>query len=314
MIEQRVPGTRQSEDPSYKIRQGGLLLRVAGDIKRHPDFLASELKLPLPTVKSILAGEASQDETNQLIEKMVATYPVSRLALEVVRDDTDGGVIVKHAQESATTSRIFDRKDKNGMLTPYYEYRDAAMSDLGPFRPEWIKELREVTTEDGNDPDIAYNTGHFMHQLTMYVGPVNLHWKDDSGSHTLFMETGDSNYGTPYVPHSFTTRDTSKEAYIMAVTFSGKLGSAVQQELSVLRPDEVNNALLDLTAKKTSFSDLLRVKTQDSFMTDEVLSRMTGLSINKIHKFSFREFVKFLTENAKIPIYVIIYKFPLLFS
>ncbi|KKS41649.1 MAG: Helix-turn-helix domain protein [Candidatus Gottesmanbacteria bacterium GW2011_GWB1_43_11] len=285
MIEQRVPGTRQSEDPSYKIRQGGLLLRVAGDIKRHPDFLASELKLPLPTVKSILAGEASQDETNQLIEKMVATYPVSRLALEVVRDDTDGGVIVKHAQESATTSRIFDRKDKNGMPTPYYEYRDAAMSDLGPFRPEWIKELREVTTEDGNDPDIAYNTGHFMHQLTMYVGPVNLHWKDDSGSHTLFMDTGDSNYGTPYVPHSFTTRDTSKEAYIMAVTFSGKLGSAVQQELSVLRPDEVNNALLDLTAKKTSFSDLLRVKTQDSFMTDEVLSRMTGLSINKIHKF-----------------------------
>ncbi len=273
------------EDPSFAKRQGGLLLRVAGDIKRNPEFLASELNLPLPMVKSILAGEAPQDKANMLIEKMVSTYPVSRLALEVVRDDTDEGVIVKHVEESKTTSRVFQRKDKDGNLTPYYEYRDAAMSDLGPFRPEWIKELRKVTSEDGNDPDIAYNTGHFMHQLTLYVGPVNLHWKDDSGSHTLFMNTGDSNYGTPYVPHSFTTRDTSKEAYIMAVTFSGKLGPAVQQELSLLPPEEVNHALLGLSTKKEAFGNLLRIKTQDSFMTTDVLCKLTGFDKYKIQNF-----------------------------
>ena len=35
------------------------------------------------------------------------------------------------------------------------------------------------------------------------------------------MNTGDSNFITPFWKHSFTSRDSSKEAYIVAVTFSG---------------------------------------------------------------------------------------------
>jgi hypothetical protein len=31
---------------------------------------------------------------------------------------------------------------RDGKPEPYYEYRDTAMSALGPFKPEWILELR----------------------------------------------------------------------------------------------------------------------------------------------------------------------------
>ena len=40
------------------------------------------------------------------------------------------------------------------------------MSKLGPFKPEWIKELRNVNDSDPRNPEIAYNNGHFLHQLT----------------------------------------------------------------------------------------------------------------------------------------------------
>ena len=35
------------------------------------------------------------------------------------------------------------------------------------------------------------------------------------------MNTGDSNYITPYWPHSFTSRDPKQKAYILAITFGG---------------------------------------------------------------------------------------------
>lgn len=273
---EKPSGARRIEDPTFGRRQGSLLLRVAGDIKRNPDFLAAEIGMPPEMVNSVLKGRAPKEAVNRVIEEMVEKYPVSRLGLEVVRDDTDEGAIIQSNTEAAKTSRVFKRTNGKGELTDYYEYRDAAMSDLGPFRPEWIREIREVTSKDGDDPEIAYNKGHFLHQLTLYVGEVNLHWKDDSGAHTAFMNTGDSNYGTPYVPHSFTTRDPEKKAYIMAVTFGGKLEGAVQRELSVLPPQGVTDTLVDLSTKETAFSGLLRMKTKDSLMTSDVLIRLTG--------------------------------------
>ena len=40
------------------------------------------------------------------------------------------------------------------------------------------------------------------------------------------MNTGDSNFITPFWKHSFTSRDKTKEAYIVAVAFSGDVGRA----------------------------------------------------------------------------------------
>ena len=43
------------------------------------------------------------------------------------------------------------------------------MSSVGPYRPEWIKELRTVSSDDALDPDVAYNSGHLMHQNTFLL-------------------------------------------------------------------------------------------------------------------------------------------------
>ena len=58
-------------------------------------------------------------------------------------------VIFSKNSESKASSRVYSRLNRDGVATEYYEYRDAAISKLSPFRPEWIKELRIV---DNNDP------------------------------------------------------------------------------------------------------------------------------------------------------------------
>lgn len=269
-------------DTTFPRRQGALLLRLAGDIKRNPQFLAEETGEDISSVNSVLQGQATSEDANRLIQKMVDIYPFSRLNLEVVRDDTDEGAVVQSSQEAKKTSRVFDRKDRYGQFTPYYEYRDAAMSTLGPFKPEWIRELRVPQTNAADDPDVAYNTGHFNHQLTLFVGPVNLYWEDDNGKQVAEMNTGDSDYGTPYVPHSFTSRDSEQEAYIMAVTFAGKLESAVQQELSVLPPDGVRSSLIDLSDRQSAFLGLFKAKLNDSLLNFEELVRQSGINANRI--------------------------------
>ena len=50
---------------------------------------------------------------------------------------------------------------------------------------------------------------------------VNYYWKTSDGKlHCKEMNTGDSNIILPYVPHTFTCRDASQEAYIVAVTWT----------------------------------------------------------------------------------------------
>ena len=103
--------------------------------------------------------------------------------------------------------------------TDYYEYRDSATSRLSSFRPEWIKELRVVENNDPLNKDVAYNNGHFMHQLTFFVGPVNFYYQYKGEYTCETMNTGDSNYIPPFIPHSFTTRNNDQEANIEALTF-----------------------------------------------------------------------------------------------
>ncbi len=85
---------------------------------------------------------------------------------------------------------------------PYYEYRDTAMSQIAPFRPEWIVELCRVDNNDSNNSNIQWNNGHFMHQFTYFIGEVNFYFMDTNGEKNVaVMNTGDSMYITPFVPH-----------------------------------------------------------------------------------------------------------------
>ena len=55
------------------------------------------------------------------------------------------------------------------------------MSKISPFRPEWIEELVVIDDNNPENPDVAFNNGHFLHQFTYFVGPVNFYYIDENG-------------------------------------------------------------------------------------------------------------------------------------
>ena len=223
---------------SYLKLIGSRIRSELNDLKRTPESAAKELEFDLTELKLILDGKASKQQMKLLIEKIGEFYPIDSSDLYLLEDDCSNGIKIMTNQNSAKTARVFDRKDNIDSFTPYYEYRDSAMSKLGPFKPEWIKELRHVENSDPLNPQVAFNNGHFLHQLTFFIGPVNFYWKEDGECFCEEMNTGDSNYISPFYPHSFTSRDKSKEAIIIAVTFGGEVRRA-QKEMYWLGPKRV---------------------------------------------------------------------------
>lgn len=199
----------------------------ANDLKRTPEALAADTGVAFETVLAVIAGSADAATAHDLVTAMTDTYPISLAQVWLERDDTDAGVHVMRAAASAETSRVFDRPDRSGALSPYYEYRDTAMSRLGPFKPEWIQPLRAVGDDDPENPDVAYNNGHLMHQQTFFIGEVNFYWKQGGKAYCAEMNTGDSNYITPYVPHSFTSRNSDRLGLIIAMTYGDQLRLAL---------------------------------------------------------------------------------------
>eukprot|EP00927_Polykrikos_kofoidii_P016771 TRINITY_DN17607_c0_g1_i3.p1 TRINITY_DN17607_c0_g1~~TRINITY_DN17607_c0_g1_i3.p1 ORF type:complete len:752 (-),score=114.17 TRINITY_DN17607_c0_g1_i3:131-2386(-) len=206
---------------------GACLLSEANDLKRPLPTVARELNIPLAKIQCILAGDLEVSEALDVLRKMNEVYPVPLNDLWLDADDTTCGVRLCSADASEASSRILDRLDRHGKRTPYYEYRDAAMSRCSQFRPEWIKQLRLVQNDDPLDPDVQLNNGHLMMQTTLFIGPVDFYWKDRFGAvQKRSMQTGDSNFISPFVPHSFTTRDPNTEALIIAVTYGGSVRRA----------------------------------------------------------------------------------------
>jgi methylphosphonate synthase len=101
------------------------------------------------------------------------------------------------------------------------------MSRLGPFRPEWIEELRVVSDPDPENPDVGYNNGHLMMQTTFFIGPVNFYYELRGKKYCFEANTGDSNFISPFVKHSFTSRDPDQQALIIAVTYGGAVRKAL---------------------------------------------------------------------------------------
>jgi methylphosphonate synthase len=189
--------------------------------------LAVEIDMDTQTIQAVIEGRAGVEMAEAVVRAMTDKYPISLADLWVEPDDTERGVRIMRAQESAAMSRVFDRKDQNGGLTPYYEYRDTAMSRFAPFKPEWIRTIRVIDDADPDNPDVAYNNGHLMHQCTFFIGEVNFYWRIGDRGYSAEMNSGDSCYITPFVPHSFTSRNPDRLGLIIAVTYAGQVRKAV---------------------------------------------------------------------------------------
>jgi len=182
---------------------GARILSEANDLKRTVESMAVDLNIDSEYLQQVTSGNCTREDTFKIINLIEKTYPVDSSDLLLINDDCQNGILYFSADESKKTSRVFDRVNKQNKRTPYYEYRDTAMSKLSPFKPEWIKELRVVSDSNPSNSDVAYNNGHFMHQVTFFVGPVNFYYIVNGEKHCKEMNTGDSNYITPYIPHSF---------------------------------------------------------------------------------------------------------------
>ena len=278
-------------------RIGSNFLGVLNDLKRRPEDAAEELGVSLVEINSIIEGK--QELPFDLVSKAIRIWPVNTRDFFIVRDDCETGIIIMTAVESKDSSRIMNRAGK-----PYYEYRDTAMSTVAPFRPEWIMELCVVDDNDPNNKSVQWNNGHFMHQFTYFIGSVNFYYMSPTGEKKVaLMNTGDSVYITPFVPHTFATRKgASKNGLILALTYGNKLTGEVQQELSSVSPILGKEYVLDFSNKNKAFGSLLSFHRNNANITISDLVTRVKISKEKIESFenglalpSFEEITKFAT-------------------
>jgi len=247
------------EDVRSQVRaMGACLLSEANDLKRPLPIVAKELNVSLDRLQCLLRGDLEVSDALDVLRKMSEVYPVPLNDLWLDADDTNGGVRIFTADVAESSARVLERKDRTGQRSPYYEYRDAAMSRCSQFRPEWIKELRIVQSGDALDPDVQMNNGHLMMQTTLFIGPVDFYWTDRNGQvQRREMNTGDSNYISPFVPHSFTARAESPEAIIIAVTYGGAVRRAFT-ELARVGSNHVSSLAGDAREPREARNRVLR--------------------------------------------------------
>lgn len=262
------------------VKSGQNFLGILNDIKRRPEDAAKELGVTLEEINSIIKGQKAI--SSEIVNRAIKIWPVNARDFYIIQDDCINGLKIMRAEESMKTSRIMERAGK-----PYYEYRDTAMSTTAPFRPEWIMELCYVDDNHPLNPAVQWNNGHFMHQFTYFIGKVNFYYRDSRGEKKVaVMNTGDSMYITPFVPHTFATRTgANQNGLILALTYGSKLTGDVQQELSSLSVDLGSEFALDFSTKKFASSSLLKFHREISNLSLEELSRRTNISKTDLENF-----------------------------
>lgn len=262
------------------IKSGQNFLGILNDIKRRPEDAAKELGISIDEINAIIKGQKPLSQ--ELVNHAVKIWPVNARDFYIIHDDCPQGVKIMTAEDSKKSSRIMERAGK-----PYYEYRDTAMSTTAPFRPEWIMELCYVNDNDPSNSAIQWNNGHFMHQFTYFIGDVNFYYRTPNGEKKVaIMNTGDSMYITPFVSHTFTTRNGAKQnGLILALTYGGKLTGDAQQELSALSVNLGSEFALDFSTKQKSESALLQYNREIANLSIEELSNRTRISKADLESF-----------------------------
>lgn len=266
-------------------RMGNNLRGLLNDLKRRPEDAASELCITKEDMLDMLNGKRAIPK--EIIDKATQIWPLNERDFFLIDDDAPNGVRIMRAEESARTSRIMEKANKL-----YYEYRDTVMSRVASFRPEWIAELCVVDDNDPENPAIQWNNGHFMHQFTYFVGPVNFYYHDSDGrKHVAVLDTGDTMYITPFVPHTFATRRNiaGKKGLILALTYGAKLAGDAQHELSAIGYELAKGFALDFSTKEKAVGALLNFHRVGNSITIEELAKRTGKRPEEVRRYEAGE-------------------------
>ena len=278
-------------------KAGRNFLGILNDLKRRPEDAAKELGISIDEIKSIILGKKALSP--DIVNRATKIWPVNARDFYIIIDDCPDGVKIMRTEESEKSSRVMERGGK-----PYYEYRDTAMSTSAPFRPEWIMELCYVEDNNPNNPAAKWNNGHFMHQFTYFIGEVNFYYKSPTGEKKVaIMNTGDSMYITPFVPHTFTTRKGAKQnGLILALTYGSKLVGDTKQELSSLSAEISSEFALDFSTKETASKSLIQFHREIASLSIQELSKRAAINIEKIQEFESGEVIPTFLELGKLAI------------
>ncbi len=249
--ESKIQYTDESGVPYLK-NVGAKLLSLLNGVKQTVPAFAKLYGLNVDELAAVTRGEIGPTAAvRAAVEKhrplrVRDLYSKELQSQFPVPDDTKDGVVICKAGQTKATERTTSRGPEGNKVL-FYTYADAAMSTTSLFRPEWIS---EHFVHDGLDaegtPDWAYNHGHFENQITYFIGPVNFHWISNGKKYVRQMNTGDTNYITPFVPHTFSTREEGV-GLILAVTYGGAAASEAYQSDIQSRP--LNEYLADVEKK-----------------------------------------------------------------
>ena len=250
------------------------------DLKRTSTAVGKELKIKKSEIETYLSGKFQEKKFLNFLIRFCEYYPVDISSLLIIKKDTQKGIFYFSNEKAKKSKRIFSRKDKFGKMTPYYEYRDTAKSNLSHFYPEWIFQIRYVENSDPYNPDVVYNNGHFLHQLNLFVGPVNYYYEINKKKICIEMNTGDTSYISPFIKHSFAKRKKNEEAYIVAVT-AGSALKRNQNEVRKLGDRFFNEAFLKNLQKIDYFRSSIDRALDNELISKQKFKKMLG---NEIYK------------------------------
>ena len=192
---------------NYLKKFGSRILTQLNGIKRPINVLSKEINIDESILNKCINGKLEESQMMEIVNILVNKYPLKISDLLLEKDNTIEGVVYFSNEESLKSKRTTYRKNKFNEDTEYYNYYDCAMNKYSPFKPELIEMLRIVSDNDPLNKDVAYNRGHLETQLTFYINKVNLYYEVNNIKYCIETNTGDSNIGIPYIPHTFTNRD-----------------------------------------------------------------------------------------------------------
>lgn len=263
------------DSAGFDKRAAALLKSAANDLKRNSQAAAEDLGLSEEEYRAQTSGE--QAFSWPLAQEAATIWPLNERDLIPLRNDCPTGANVYRVEDSKKSARVFQRGGSD-----YYEYRDTAMSRLASFRPEWIRMLSVVEDSDPSNPKVHWNSGHLLYQFTYFVGPVNYYYRWGGKDYVKEMNTGDSIWGLPFSPHTFTARNADEPAYILALTYGGELMGDAQQELSAVGADTAQAFAVSASDYQGAQAGLLRSHLDAACMPVDVLADEAGLPVPRL--------------------------------
>ena len=271
----------EEKDQSYHLKQGRILRGIINSIKRRPEDAAQELNISVDRLNAIIAGQEPLSE--DLVRKATKVWSINQAVFYPLHDDCPQGVKIMRAESSFQSKRIMQRAGKD-----YYEYRDTVMSTVGLFYPEWIKELCIVDDNDPHNPNVQWNNGHFPHQFTYFIGPVNFYYQGSDGEKKVaVMNTGDSMYITPFIPHTFTTRknEQGEMGLILALTYGNKIDGSAKEELSAIGLESAKHFALDFSSREKAAGSILKYYREAASIGLKELSKRTAIPLEMLEQY-----------------------------